>query len=260
MDRARTSDRSETRCPYCHDAVRANDAGAVRCRACAAPHHGPCWREHAGCATCGAADAQDDGSFVIVSRKRAESGRIGPVPEGAGTPRATPASRVEALEEGEALVLRRRLPRALPAAAFMAVWLCGWLLGEVFALGALGAVLFAGGLAEALCAGGFLSVWLAFWTLGGLAAIGAFLTALGSEERLEVGRDEVVLRHVGPAGLPTGWTRRARRADVLGVDVDGNTVVVEHGGGSIRWQLTPDEATWVKDRLRSQLGLAERKG
>jgi len=46
--------RSPWRCPYCHDAVAAEEEAAV-CEACLSRHHADCWGELGRCASCGGA-------------------------------------------------------------------------------------------------------------------------------------------------------------------------------------------------------------
>ncbi len=109
------------------------------------------------------------------------------------------------------------------SSAFLAVWLVGWAIGEVVALGGLGALIAAGlrslgavefstparnlltsgGYAFVLC---FLLIWLTFWTIGGFAAMTHLLRSLAGEDRLRL----------QPEGLE--FTRRAgpfRRVRVL---------------------------------------------
>ena len=43
---------SLSRCPYCHEEVRAERADWVACEGCLARHHQSCWSEHGSCATC----------------------------------------------------------------------------------------------------------------------------------------------------------------------------------------------------------------
>lgn len=253
MERAPAAERNPTRCPYCHDGVRVDDDEATRCPTCSAPHHGACWREHMGCATCRTPDGDGRETFSIISRRRSQDGDAGPVPEGTAV---AAIGRLEAIEEGGTLVLGRSFPRQLGPAIFLAIWLCGWLAGEVAAIGGLVALAVAAPWPVMLIGGAFLLLWLALWTAGGLAAGTTFLAMLGAEERLEVGRDDVVLRRMGVRRIPLWRAVRARCDAIRDVRVEVDSAVLEHEGGKLTWKLGPDQAAWVVTRVRKRLGLA----
>jgi hypothetical protein len=48
---------SRSRCPYCHEEVRAERADWVACEGCLARHHTSCWHERGSCASCHARGA-----------------------------------------------------------------------------------------------------------------------------------------------------------------------------------------------------------
>jgi len=99
------------------------------------------------------------------------------------------------------------VPRNIFAMLFMCFWLCGWAVGEVFAAGALGTMLY-----ELITTGKsgpgafvilFLIVWLSFWTFGGIMAIRQVLRMAFGRDVIKVSAENIsITEKIGDRGKP----------------------------------------------------------
>ncbi len=174
--------------------------------------------------------------------------------------------------EGPAFSLRPTGPGRFFVAAFLSVWLCGWVVGEVFALTALVAVIAslfnvqlgppgwyvnrAESSALVLLIPLFLIVWLSFWTLGGLSAMRQWMTCLWAREVLVLAPDAIVVRRwIGPFKR----TRRLARDQI-------STVMQTRQGGALQARVgdsttdlvelgSAEQRRALAEHLRAQLSL-----
>lgn len=179
--------------------------------------------------------------------------------------------------EGPAFSLRPTGPGRFFVAAFLSVWLCGWVVGELFALTALVAVIaslfdvqlgppgwnvqHAESSTLVLLIALFLIVWLSFWTLGGVLALRQWMTCLWAREVLVLAPGAIVVRRwIGPFKRTRRLARdqissvtQARQGGALQARVGNTTTnLVELGSAEQRRALA--------EHLRAQLSLGGATG
>jgi hypothetical protein len=169
------------------------------------------------------------------------------------------------------VTLRPTGPWRYAGAVFLAVWLAGWAIGEVFAVGAIAAIVMSAipalnrivlsSLPDTLTAGVtvfvflFLLVWTTFWTIGGFAAFTRFLRDIAGEDRLQLVPTGIQLtRRAGPfrrvRTIDRGHVRRIRvrhHDQALVADTSsGAEFLTEFGTVDDRYAI----CRWLREGLR----------